>query len=213
MKQFTRRDLLVGGAVLVLPGLVFLLMKAMFATEPAIVTDPLDWVGPQSRLTPDRIAANEAAVLEDLRKVIAAQAAYRAANHGFYESRLDCLVWPQQCLPHYPPNAPTFLDSRLASLRIGSGYLRSFTAGPGLPHFRADASPSSVTTYRYDAWPYVVGHTGVRAFAADASRICFTPGGVPVSQVSEGKLDPSCSTLELFEPNVPSDAPRASPTP
>jgi hypothetical protein len=213
MKLFTRRGLLIGGAVLVLPGLVFLLMKAMFATEPAIVTDPLDWVGPQSRLRPDTIAANEAAVLEDVRKVIAAQAAYRAVNHRFYEGRLDCLVSPQRCIPFYPPNAPAFLDSRLASLRIDSGYRRSFTAGPVFP-LLSDASPTSVTTYRYDAWPRIVGHDGVRAFAADATgRICFTPGGTPVGQVSEGKLEPSCSTFELFEPKVPSDAPTAPPTP
>jgi hypothetical protein len=215
MRRITRRDLLIGGAVLVLPGLVFLLMKAMFATEPAIVqTDPLDWVGPQSRLRPDSIAANEAAVLEDIRKVIAGQAAYRAVNHGFYEGRLDCLVSPEQCIPFYPRSAPTFLDSRLASLVIHSGYLRSFTAGSGPAPIPGKASATSVTAYRYDAWPRMVGHDGVRAFAADATgRICFTSGGTPVSQVSEGKLEPSCSTLEPFEPNVPSDAPTAPPTP
>jgi hypothetical protein len=219
MKRFTGRDLLIAGAVLVLPGLVFLLMKAMFATEPAIVADPLDWVGPQSRLGPDRIAANEAAVLEDIRKVIAGQAAYRAVNHGFYDGRLDCLLSPERCIFPYPPTAaPAFLDSRLASLNAASGYLRSFTAGPELPSpgvsVSGHASASSVTTYRYDAWPRIVGHDGVRAFAADATgRICFTSGGTPVSPVSQGKLDPSCSTLELIEPKVPSDAPTAPPTP
>jgi hypothetical protein len=197
MKRLARRDLLIGGAVLVLPGLAYLLMKAMFATEPAAVpTDPLDWVGPQSRLRPDSIAANEAAVLEDIRAVIAGQAAYRAANQGFYEGRLDCLVDPERCIPFYPRSAPPFLDSRLASLRIHSGYLRSFTAGPGLDPIPIRVSPTSVNTYRYDAWPRVPGHDGVRAFAADATgRICSTVGG-PVSQVSEGKLPSSCSTLE-----------------
>ena len=216
MKTFTRRELLIAGAVLVLPSLVFLLMKAMFATEPAIVADPLDWVGPQSRLGPDRIAANEAAVLEDIRKVIAGQAAYRAANHGFYDSALSCLTLPSNaaCIPSYPPSAPTFLDSRLASLNVKSGYFRSFTAGPELPGVPGHASASSVTTYRYDAWPRIVGHDGVRAFAADATgRICFTSGGTPVGQVSEGKLDPSCSTLEPLEPKAPTDAPTAPPTP
>lgn len=204
--KLTRRELLIAGAVLVLPGLVFVLMKAMFATEPEVVTDPLDWVGPQSRRGPGKIAANEAAALEDVRKVIAAQAAYRAVNHGFYDSRLECLVSPQQCIFPYPPSAPpAFLDSRLASLRMVSGYRRSFTAGPGPATVPADASATSVTTYRYDAWPAMVGHDGLRAFAADAtSRICFTSGGSPVSQVSEGKLEPGCSTVEIFEPTAPS---------
>ena len=201
MKRFTARDLLIVGAVLVLPSLVFLLMKAMFATPTIVPADALDWVGPQSRLRPDSIAANEAAVLEDVRKVIAGQAAYRSVNHGFYDGRLDCLVSPQQCIPFYPPTAPAFLDSRLASLVIDSGYLRSFTAGPGPATVPANVSATSVTTYRYDAWPRMVGHDGVRAFAADATgRICFTSGGTPVSQLSEGRLDPGCSTLEPLEP-------------
>jgi hypothetical protein len=209
--KLSRRELLIAGAVLVSPGLLFLLMKALFATEPAIVGEPLDWVGPQSRLGPDRIAANEAAVLEDIRTVIAGQAAYRAVNHGFYDGRLDCLVSPEQCIHPYPSNRPTFLDRRLASLSIDSGYRRSFTAGPGPLTSEGDpglvpanGSATSVTTYRYDAWPRVVGHDGVRAFAADATgRICFTPDGTPVSHVSEGRLDPSCSTLEIVEPKLP----------
>ncbi len=215
MKSFTRRDLLIGGAVLLSAGLVYRLMAAMFASTPAIVpADPLDWVGPQSRLRPDAMAANEAAVLEDLRKVIAGQTAYRAANHGFYDGRLECLAYPASCIPSYPPNAPTFLDRRLAGLRNDSGYRVSFTAGSSPEVIPFVSSVSSVTTYRYDAWPRMVGHDGVRAFAADATgRICFTPGGTPVSHVSGAELDPSCSTLEPLEPKVPSDAPTAVPTP
>ena len=186
MKRFTRRDLLIGGAVLiVLAGLVAGLIEWRFANRAAIVrTDTRDWASAQSARRAVSTAANEAAVLEDLRKVIAGQAAYRAVNHGFYDGRLDCLVSPQECIPFYPPNAPTFLDRRLATLVIDSGYLRSFTAGPSPPLIPSDASSTSVTTYRYDAWPAWpgFGHSGVRAFAADATgRICFTSGGTPVS--------------------------------
>jgi hypothetical protein len=214
--KLTRRDLLLVGAVLVLPGLVFVLMKAMFATEPATVADPLDWVGPQSRLGPDRMAANEAAVLEDIRKVIAGQAAYRAVNHGFYDGALSCLTLPASgpCIPFYPRSAPTFLDSRLASLNVQSGYIRSFTAGPGPPLTPLGASPTSATTYRYDAWPRIVGHDGVRAFAADATgRICVVPGAAAESPVREPRLEPGCSTVEVFAPKTPSDTPTASPAP
>jgi len=215
MKRFTLRDRLIGVAVLVaLAGVVPSLIEWMVATRAAIVqTDTRAVASAQSTRRAVSIAANEAAVLEDIHKVIAGQAAYRAVNHGFYDGRLGCLVSPKQCILFYPPNAPTFLDSRLATLANDSGYRRSFTAGPSPPLVPSDASASSVTTYRYDAWPSLVGHSGVRAFAADATgRICFASEGTPVIQVSKGKLEPSCTSLELFEPKRPSNAPTAPPT-
>lgn len=216
MKRFTRRERLVGGAILVLlAGVVPRLIEWMVAEKSTIVqTEARTVLSAQGPRQAASIAANEAAVLEDIRRVIRAQAAYRPFNHGFYEGRLECLVSPQQCIPFYPPNAPSFLDSRLASLHNESGYRRSFTAGTGPPRIPAEASPTSVLTYRYDAWPVMVGFTGVRGFAADATgRICFTPDGTPVSKVSEGTLEPTCTSFERFEPKVPSPAASGPPLP
>ncbi len=129
------------------------------------------------------IASNEAATLGDIRTVIDAQESYKAANGGFYESNLACLTAPSAiaCIPSYPTNAPTFLDSTLASQTAKSGYNRSFTGGPGPASIPPNASPTSTRTYRYDATPTVVGVTGVRGFAADAGgSICFTSDGSPV---------------------------------
>lgn len=216
MNRLTRRDGLVGGAILVLlAGVVPRLIEWMVAEKSTIVlTEARTFASAQATRQAASIAANEAAVLEDIRRVISAQAAYRAVNHGFYEGRLECLVSPQACIPFYPSNAPSFLDSRLASLRNESGYHRSFTAGTVAPPIPADSSPTSVRTYRYDAWPFMVGFTGVRGFAADATgRICFTADGTPVGQVSEGKLEPTCTSLERFEPKLPSPATSRPPLP
>jgi hypothetical protein len=215
MNRLTRRDGLVGLAILVLAGVVSGLMEWMAGKKSTIVpTEPRTFASPQATGQAASIAANEAAVLEDIRRVISAQAAYRAANHGFYEGRLECLASPQSCIPFYPSNAPSFLDSRLASLRYESGYRRSFTAGTGPDAVPADASPTSVLSYRYDAWPHTVGLTGVRGFAADATgRICFTADGRRVSQVPEGKLEAACTDLERFEPTLPSPASSSPPLP
>lgn len=41
-----------------------------------------------------RISANEAATVGDIRSLVSAQAAYHAANGGWYEGNLICLVDP-----------------------------------------------------------------------------------------------------------------------
>ena len=79
-----------------------------------------------------RVSANESATLGDIRTLISAEAAYHSANGGFYGPP-DCLVAPFQaaCIPSYPTNAPTFLDSRSRPCTAKSGYDRSFQ--PGTP--------------------------------------------------------------------------------
>src|SRR5688500_15724822 len=130
-----------------------------------------------------RVSANESATLGDIRTLISAQAAYQSANGGFYDSSLGCLTDPSNatCIPSYPTNAPTFLDSQLASQQAKSGYNRFFNgANPPVP-VPGFSSPTSVSVYSYDATPVNIGQTGVRGFAADSSgRICFTNDGTPV---------------------------------
>src|SRR5512133_1341196 len=78
-----------------------------------------------------RVSANEAATIGDVRAVISAQAAYQSANGGFYASTMSCLSAPTStgCVPGYPTNAPTFLDSAIALADTGvtkAGYVRQF---------------------------------------------------------------------------------------
>jgi prepilin-type N-terminal cleavage/methylation domain-containing protein len=146
-----------------------------------------------------RVSANESATIGDIRTLISAQAAYQSANGGFYEGNLDCLTDPDAgtCIPSYPTNAPTFLDSQLASLQAKSGYNRSFnSANPPVPR-PAGSSNASMSTYRYDATPVNIGQTGVRGFAADSSgRICYTNDGTPVpAGLTAGELPNNCQDL------------------
>jgi prepilin-type N-terminal cleavage/methylation domain-containing protein len=142
-----------------------------------------------------RVSANESATLGDIRTLISAQAAYQSANGGFYDGNLDCLTDPDTCIPQYPTNAPTFLDSQLASQQSKSGYNRSFLGANAPAPPPASSSPSSMSVYSYDATPVNIGQTGVRGFAADSSgRICFTNDGTPVGAVG-GVLPPNCQDL------------------
>src|SRR5512142_210355 len=73
-----------------------------------------------------RVSANESATIGDVRTVISAQAAYQSANAGWYDGALTCLATAgDSCIPNYPSNAPTFLDSNVAALMSKSGYNRS----------------------------------------------------------------------------------------
>ena len=146
-----------------------------------------------------RVAANESATLGDVRTLMSAQAAYRTANGGFYERNLGCLLSPSTsgCIPAYPTNGPTFLDSQLASLSVKAGYNRLFFPGPTPVVLPPTVSPSSTTRYRYDATPIVFGLTGVRGFAGDyTERICWSADGTPVpAGATHGELPPNCQAL------------------
>src|SRR5687768_11402691 len=146
------------------------------------------------------IAANEAETLGDIHTVIDAQTSYSAANGGFYDSNLDCLVFPSAsgCIPNYPTSGPTFLDSQLAALTAKAGYNRLFRGGPvPLPTPPPWSSPSSALNYRYDATPITIGVTGVRGFAGQADgRICFTANGTPVPPGTPPEtLPPNCTDV------------------
>jgi len=146
-----------------------------------------------------RVSANESATLGDIRALISAQAAYQSANSGLYEGALSCLTEPSNgaCIPSYPPLGPTFLDSQLTSQQAKSGYNRSFQPGAVVAPPLPAASATSTPVYRYDATPIVIGQTGVRGFATDASgRICSTPNGTPVpAGASVGMLPGTCADL------------------
>jgi prepilin-type N-terminal cleavage/methylation domain-containing protein len=147
-----------------------------------------------------RVSANEAAALADTRTVISAQATYYASNGNAYDGNLWCLADPGACIPAYPPTGPIFLDSMLASRLPKLGYARSFSPGPPpVPIDPALNSPTSVTAYVYTATPLLVGQSGVRGFAGDASGlICMSPNGNPPPYDASFRLNtasPDCRPL------------------
>ncbi len=148
-----------------------------------------------------RISANEAATVGDIRTVLSSQAAYHSANGGFYEGSLTCLNSPfTGCMPSYPTNSPTFLDSQLASLLGKSGYDRSFVAGAAPTVDTSISSAGATTSYIYWATPTSGGQTGVRGFAGDSSGIlCFSSDGnnaAVVGSIGLNTNDPSCNVLQ-----------------
>ncbi len=142
-----------------------------------------------------RVSSNESATIGDVRAVLSAQAVYHSANGGFYDGNLGCLTNPQGCIPSYPASAPTFLDSNMAALNTKSGYARLFAGGT--PVVVPNLSPSSVSAYKYDARPAVIGQTGIRGFAGDHSgRVCFTPDGTSVPTAPGGGMDRNCAGIQ-----------------
>jgi prepilin-type N-terminal cleavage/methylation domain-containing protein len=149
-----------------------------------------------------RVSANESATIGDIRTLISAQAAYHSTNGGWYEGNILCLTNPYSgCIPNYPTNSPTFLDSQLSSQLPKSGYDRSFLGGtaPGIISSAA-SSPTSVTSYVYWATPTSQGQTGVRGFAGDASgALCFSVDGSVAATTGTVLLlfgDSTCNILQ-----------------
>ncbi len=151
-----------------------------------------------------RVSANESATIGDIRTVISAQAAFQSANGGFYTNSWPCLVQPLNglvCIPSYPANGPTFLDSQIAALAAKSGYSRTTPQfGPAPNPLPGSAGTSSVTGYVYQATPINVGQTGVRSFGGDGSGLlCFNPNGTAITLNGSGALSagtPGCLILQ-----------------
>jgi type IV pilus assembly protein PilA len=145
-----------------------------------------------------RVSANEAATIGDIRTVISAEAAYQSANGGWYAVNMACLNnVSTTCIPNYPSNAPTFLDSSIASLNSKSGYDRSYAPGNTPASINtAVTGAGSLQGFAYTGVPVSIGQTGVRAFAGDSSGvICFTGSGAPVTIQTGALVLTSCSIL------------------
>ena len=139
-----------------------------------------------------RVSANEAAAVGDIRTVISSQAAYHAASGGYYGPLL-CLNDPTGagCIPGYPSNAPTFLDSQIANQLPKGGYNRSADETATVP------SGLGLSCYVYHTVPINPGQTGVRAFAGGCSGVvCQTPDGTPVAEVGPGAMAPTCTVIQ-----------------
>jgi type II secretory pathway pseudopilin PulG len=144
-----------------------------------------------------RVSANEAATVGDLRTMVSAQAAYASANAGFPD-KLECLARPVDCIPGYPPAAPTFLDASLTASDVRHGYRFRFV--PGAPagaevRSQGKASPSSLTGWTYVAEPVNVNQTGVRAFCAEPSGIICSDLDGHLGAVVAGTCPADCRPL------------------
>jgi prepilin-type N-terminal cleavage/methylation domain-containing protein len=137
-----------------------------------------------------RVSANESATIGDIRTVISSEAAYHAASGGWYGT-LTCLVDPggPGCIPSYPTNGPTFIDSQIASQNVKTGYNRSMDD--------TAVVPQGLTCYVYHATPASIGQSGVRAFAGGCSGVvCQDPAGVPIPPMAPGVMTPLCTPLQ-----------------
>ena len=146
-----------------------------------------------------RVSANESATIGDIRTVISAQAAYQSANAGYYDSSFPCFFIPSSCIPSYPSNAPTFLDSQVSNLLPKSGYSRSAGSFGAPPAPRPPAaSPTSVAAFGYHATPINIGQTGVRGFGGDSSGvICYSTNGVNPTDNGSGQMVAGANCIVL----------------
>jgi type IV pilus assembly protein PilA len=148
-----------------------------------------------------RVSANESATIGDIRTVISAQAAYQSANGGFYANSPVCLNVPTTagCIPSYPTNAPTFLDSQISNLKAKSGYARSWQTAGAITAATINTQitgPDSTAAFAYFGTPVSVGQTGVRGFGGDHSGVlCVTLDGAP-PVAAAGALSPQCQVLQ-----------------
>jgi prepilin-type N-terminal cleavage/methylation domain-containing protein len=145
-----------------------------------------------------RVSANESATIGDIRTVISAEAAYQSANGGWY-GPITCLNNPfVGCIPSYPANSPTFLDTSIASLAPKSGYQRSFQPGPVPAPINTNVTGAgSLSSYAYLTSPVNQGQTGVRGFGGDASGVlCFTAAGTSPVAALGALTAASCNVLQ-----------------
>jgi hypothetical protein len=119
---------------------------------------------------------NESSTIGDLRAIGRAQTDYRAANHGRYAPRLECLSGPRGCIAGYKGGPLMEQPERTGSPR--NGYVRALHA--------AKADASGALGYVTTAVPETPKKTGVRAFCADSTgRVCEVAGGAKAADLVE----------------------------
>jgi hypothetical protein len=117
-------------------------------------------------------------------------------NGGYYESRVECLSDPGQCISN--STAPAVVGAAtLASTK--SGYVRELITSPVVRGLPPGISPSSTTSYAFVARPLKQGQTGVRSFCGDhTGRLFFDPtGGDDLVERTKSEVRCSPNTQEL----------------
>jgi type IV pilus assembly protein PilA len=149
-----------------------------------------------------RVSANESATIGDIRTVISAQAAYQSANGGYYTSDWMCLNVPSNgtCIPSYPSNGPSFVDSQIAALTPKSGYSRQLGTLGAVPNpLPPQTGAASTVAYTYLATPLNTGQTGVRGFGGDSSGVLCQNSTGALPATANGALTISainCAVLQ-----------------
>ncbi len=146
-----------------------------------------------------RVSANENAAIAEVRTVAAAEAAYQAANGGYFDTPA-CLANPSACIPGYA--GPPLLEDRLARSEARHGYVPRFHGGPAAPAGGGKVSPSSLVSFAYVVVPAKLGQTGIRSFCGDATgRLCyFETSETGESGELGGACPADCHDLRSAEP-------------
>jgi len=118
--------------------------------------------------------SGEKAAIADVRRVMAAEAAYRSFNSGYYDT-LECLGAPDTCIPFH--RGPAFLQGPLAaSDGRRSRYKYTLHLGPPPVRLYVGVSRSSVQSYAFVAEAIHDGPTPGRTFCGDDSGdVCAWP--------------------------------------
>lgn len=132
--------------------------------------------------------AQEAEIIDALRRLIAAEQTYASASGGNFGT-LACLEAPSMCIPGYPEAAPAFLEEAIALERESNGYTRTFYLGPAAPG-------GQITSFAYVAIPV---DPSLRSLCADSSgtygRICELLGLANAESFSLGVCPATCADL------------------
>ena len=137
-----------------------------------------------------RIAANESAMVGDIRTVISAEAMFQSAA-GHYGNLSACLNTPNSCWP--AAGSIAMVDTVLATRATKNGFTPQFHDGPTTAPMPPTGS-NLIEGYDYGGTPAVIGRTGYKGFAGDASAvICYSADGS--YPAAGGILTPGCLTL------------------
>ena len=140
------------------------------------------------------VRQDEGVIVNDMRRVIAAEAVYESLNGGFPD-KLECLETPRRCIPGYPEDGPSVLEPALARLAPENGYTREFHPGPAAPFIPPTSSPSSLARWAYTAVP-TRDRRSRKAFCVDSTqRICTTVDG-SAPPVKDGQCAMPCERVQ-----------------
>jgi type IV pilus assembly protein PilA len=138
-----------------------------------------------------RIAANEAAMVSEIRAFIAAEGAFSGEAGGYGD--ITCLRNPGLCLAG--AGAIPLIDPVLGDTTVvKSGYRRIFSTD-GHAYMGQGVLGNVFTGYCYGGVPANQGRSGVRSFSGDfTGRVVHNPLGVPCCVAGEND-DTNCRFL------------------
>lgn len=130
-------------------------------------------------------------------QVQAAQMAYRAANAGYFDSRLGCLRAPWDCIPGYARDGKPMLSDQILMRSTARWYRWQLHAVPPPLPVPKQASASSCVAFAYTAVPTDPAYTGSEAYCADSlGALCIRWDGLPPAIQPDGTCDlTSCTNL------------------